>query len=274
MKLRLIDRLTNPEEIGIHDELLEMPEGSFQSSYVSVLVNLAGFMIGYLLLKNRFEDRIGCFLWYVILPCAFNIISVSFYRMFFNRTEGKDRDYYTSYEYIISGAHINLFAYSYIVVIYRSIPQVWIIGFMPVLLACYFKGTRWFEVQSFLQCIFLGTMFLTRGVTLPYDIGEASPLIKAIFFGLVMIQFSHALLGQDNLKRSVYANISAEEARMEVRRVFENNLSDDCRPYLDTISSAARTISEADEEEQIHEYARKLARAGEVLKEAVGEGKN
>jgi hypothetical protein len=89
-----------------------------------------------------------------------------------------------------------------------------------------------------------------------------------------MIQFSHALLGQDNLKRSVYANISAEEARMEVRRVFENNLSDDCRPYLDVISSAAKSIEEADEEEKVHEYAKRLARAGEVLKEAVGEGKD
>ena len=64
--LRSIKKLIDPGEIGIQDELLSLPEGTLQSSYVSVLINLAGFLIGYLLLENRFDDRIGCFLWYVM----------------------------------------------------------------------------------------------------------------------------------------------------------------------------------------------------------------
>ncbi len=271
MKSRLIRKLTDPEEIGIRDELLAMPEGSMQLNYLSVLLNLVGFIIGFFLIENRFDDRIGCFLWYVVLPCLFNIISVTFYRTFFRRTQNRPPGYYETYNYIIPGAHINLFAYSYVIVIYRSIPQVWIIGFMPVLLACYYKGTRWFKVQAVLQGLFLGVMFMLRDVRLPYDFDEPSHLIKGIFFALTMLQFAHGLLGQDNLKKSIYAGIRTEEARMEVRRVFEANLSNDCQPYLDTIDRAALSILENDEDEGVHEYARKLVRAGEELKEAVGE---
>ena len=271
MKSGLIRKLTDPGEIGIKDELLAMPEGSLQMNYISVLINLIGFIIGFILIKNRFDDRIGCFLWYVVLPCLFNIISVTFYRIFFRRTKNRAPGFYETYNYIIPGAHINLFAYSYIVVIYRSIPQVWIIGFMPLLLACYYKGTGWFKVQAVLQGLFLGLMLVLRDVRMPYDFDEPSHLIKGIFFALTMLQFAHGLLGQDNLKRSIYAGISVKEAKMEVRRVFEDNLSNDCQPYLDTIERAAYAILENDEDEGVHEYAKKLVQAGEELKEAVGE---
>ena len=273
MKIRLIKKLTDPGEIGILDELLAMPERSMQLSYVPVLINLAGFIIGFFLLENRFDNRIGCFLWYVVLPCLFNILSVTIYRIFCKRTRNRDPEYYKTYRYIIPGAHICFFAYSYIVVIYRSIPQVWILAFMPILLSCYYKGTRWFRVQTLLQSLFLGLMFMTRDISMPFDIEAPSPLIKGMFFAMVMLQFSHALLGQDSLKRNVYAGISTREAGMEVRRVFETNLSNDCQPYLETVSMAAKSILESNEEEEVHEYARKLARAGEVLKEAIGEGK-
>lgn len=273
MKLKFIKWLTDPKEIGIQDELLAMPERSMQSSYLSVLINLAGFIIGFLLLRNRFDDRIGCFLWYVVLPCLFNLLSVTFYRTYFRRTANRDRDYYGSYEYIIPGAHIYLFSYSYIVVIYRSVPQVFMIAFLPVLLACYFKGTRWLKVQSVLQCIFVGLMLYIRDIEMPYDTSYVSTPVKCIFFSMIMFQFSHALLGQDNLKRSVYANISAQEARMEVRRVYEANLSDDCQPYLDIIDRAAKSIIEGQEEDRVIEYAKKLVRAGEALKEVANDGK-
>ena len=273
MKRGLISKLTDPQEVGIRDELLAMPEGTMQLSYAPILINLAGFMIGYYLFKDRFDNRIGCFLWYVVLPGLFNVLSVTFYRIFSRRTRNRNPEYYESYRYIIPGAHIYLFAYSYIVVIYRSIPQVWIISFIPVLLACYYRGTRWFKVQSLLQCMFLAFMFLTGDISLPYDIDEPSHFARGVFFAMVMLQFSHALFGQDFLKRRVYAGISKREAGMEARRVFEANLSNDCQPYLDTITAAASAILEADEEEAVHEYAGKLAHAAQVLKEAVGEGK-
>ena len=269
MKSGFIERLTDPKEIGIQDELLAMPERSMQSNYLSVPINLAGFIIGYLLVMNRFDNRIGCFLWYVVLPCILNIISVTFFRDFLKRTSSRDQDYYRSYEYIIPGSLIHFFSYSYIVVIYRSIPQVWIISFMPVLLACYYKGTRWFWVQSFFQCIFLGVMLAARGLKMPYDVSDVSASIKCLFCAMAMLQFSHALLGQNNLKRSVYANINEKEARMEARKVYEANLSNDCQPYLDTIDHAAKSIIEGKEEDLVIEYAKKLAHAGEVLKEAV-----
>ena len=273
MNHRLITRLTDPKEIGIRDELLAMPEGSMQMNYVSVLLNLVGYIIVFFMIKDRFDDRIGCFLWYVVLPCLFNIASVTFFRIFCKRTRDRDPEYYESYRYIIPGAHIYLFSYSYIVVIYRSIPQTWILGFMPVLLACYYKGTRWFKVQTLLQSLFLVLMFVTKDMRMPYDIDEPSRFIKGLFFAVVMIQFSHALFGQDSLKRSVYAWISTREARMEVRRVFETNLSNDCQPYLDTIAGAADSILNSDEGEGVREYAGKLAHAGEVLKETVSDGR-
>ena len=112
---------------------------------------------------------------------------------------------------------------------------------------------------------------MLRDIRMPYDFDEPSHIIKGIFFALTMLQFAHGLLGQDNLKRRIYAGISTEEARMEVRRVFEANLSNDCQPYLDTIDRAAHAILENDADAGVHEYARQLVRAGEELREAVGE---
>lgn len=274
MRIDFFERWTDPKTIGIHDELLAMPERSMQSRYTSVLYNLVGYIIGYLLLVNRFDNRIGCFLWYVILPVIFNILSVWMFRTYLRRTKDKDPEYYSSLEYIIPGACVEWFAYSYIVVIYRSVPQVWILAFLPVLLACYFKGTRWFKVQTVIQSIFIAVMLTIKEGVFPYEPAQVSPLIRGVFFAIAMFQFSHALIGQDNIKRGIYANISTEEARMEVRRVYESNLRDDCRPYLNKISSAAEGILNDNEDDNVREYALRLAHAGEVLKEAVGNGKD
>lgn len=273
MKSVFFGLFTNPAESGIQDELLAMPEETMQSSFRSVFYNLFGFIVGFLLIMNRFDNRIGCFLWYVVTPLIFNIISVLLYRFFFKVTRDREHDYYTSYKYIIPGACINLFAYSYVVVIYRSIPQVWFIGFMPILLACYYKDARWFKVQSLLQCLFLAVMFIIRDRDLPYGLWDIEPIRNLVFFAMVLIQFTRALFRQDMLKRNVYANISAEEARMEVRRVYEANLSNDCQMYLDTINRAANEILAENEEASVHEYAQKIIQAGEKLKEAISEGK-
>ncbi len=272
MKSGLLGWLKESGDRGIQDELLAMPDGTMQSSFISVIINFLGFIIGFLLLMNRFDNRIGCFLWYVLLPVVFNIISVLLYKLFISLTSGKEHDFYTSYRYIIPGAFINLFSYCYIVVIYRSIPQVWLIGFMPVMFACYFKDSKWFKVQSILQCLFLALMFAIRGLEMPYSLWDVSKGMQWVFFAMVLIQFSRALFWQDRLKRDVLANISAQEAGMEVRRVFEANLSNDCQSYLDTIDNAAMELSEENGEGPVYDYAQKIIHASGRLKEALSEG--
>ncbi|MCR4806277.1 MAG: hypothetical protein K5857_01240 [Lachnospiraceae bacterium] len=273
MRKKLIDRLTDPMVVGIQSELLALPEKSWQSNYLTIILNLIGYTICFLIIRDRFDDRIGCFMWYVLIPVMFNIISVGLFRAFTFFTAGKSDEFYGSYKYIIPGALIYTFTYSYIVVIYRAIPQAWILIFMPVILSCYFKGLRWFHVQTVLQGIFLVIMLATQSFENPFDIGEPSNILSGAFFAMIMLQFSHAIYGEDTLKRNIYANMSAEEARMEVQKVFEENLSDDCQPYIRTIDFAAGAILKSEENERVHEYAQKLIKAGEALREAISEDK-